>query len=274
MAAAGLRERLAGLAAVEDGALPLGATALAIASLERPRAPLDGYIRHLDRLGDDLAAVSTPDLSAADRGAALAEVMAGRHGYRIDDDEATADSGLIRAIDRRRGGSAALGLIALDAARRAGWMAEALAFPPYVLLRLQDKAGGRAIVDPTADWSPVSPADMRASLKAARGLDAELAPGHYAPLGNRALLLRLQGDAKMRLLRQGEVERALAVVETTLLFAPAEEALWREAGLMHMRLGRLAAAMAALEQFAARTGNPEARRRTLRLLRELRGRLI
>jgi regulator of sirC expression with transglutaminase-like and TPR domain len=266
---------LAGLAGCADQAVDLAGTALALAALDRPAARIEDYFPHIDTLAAGLAEDAAAESDADTLAAALGAVMARRHFYRSDDrdDDEVANTSLMWVIDNRRGSAEALGILALAAARRAGWRAEGLAFPTHFLLRIEDATGRRAILDPFRAWQVVDPASMRALLKAAAGLDAELAPCHYAALDNRAILVRLQNAAKTRLLRCGCIARALAVVEATLLFAPGHTLLWREAGLMHMRLDQLPAAVAALEQFVARTGNPQARRRTNELLHHLRGRL-
>jgi len=268
-----LRERLAGLADVGDDALALAATALAIAGLERPDTCCDHYDRHLDELAEGLAATGAG--GAEDRARALAAVMGERHRYVGDehDDDESAGTSLMWVIDNRRGAAEALGILGLEAARRAGWQVEGLAFAPRFLLRLEDGSGRRVIVDPALGWRPLEAPDMRALLKATSGLAAELAPEHYQRLPNRDILVRLQTQAKLRRLRQGSVGGALAAVEIMLLFAPDRTLLWREAGLMHMRLGQLPRAVAALEQFLARTPNPLARRRTAQLLQELKDRM-
>ena len=198
-----------------------------------------------------------------------------RHRFRGDDrdDDEIDNANLMCVIDRRRGVPAALGLLVLDVARAAGLVAEGLAFPVHFLLRIEDGSGRRLILDPSAGGRVMEPSDMRALLKVATGLGAELEPAHYAAMGNRDMVVRLQNETKLRLLRCGRIDRALEVVEATLLLAPDLALLWREAGLMHMRLDNPGGAVAALEQFVARTTNAQARARTQALLAELRGRL-
>ena len=266
-----LRERLAGLGAIDDDGIDLAIAALAVAGLDRPKAESAPYLGHLDDLAADLIAAEGERSS---RAAAAALVLGQRHRYRDDDrdDDEIGNTSLMWVIDHRRGVAAALGIVGLAAIRRAGWPVEALAFPHRMLLRLDEAEGGRSILDPAAGWRALDIPELRAILKAATGLEAELAPSHYQPSGNRDILIRLQNEAKTRLLRCGALERAVTVVETTLLFAPDRAPLWREAGLMHLRLGHSAEAVAALEQFVGRTTDSAARCRTLQLLQELRGR--
>lgn len=280
-----VKDDLARLGRSADDILGLGRTALALAALQRPRLALpqgaladpEPFARHLALLAEDLAESGAETHGAENRARCLAELMARRHGYQAEDagdeDDEGSAANLMWVIEQRRGGAVALGILYLEAARGAGWLAEPLAFPDHFLVRLEDLEGRRVIVDPLAGGKPVDSRDMRALLKASAGMQAELEPALYAPLSNREVLVRLQNDVKMRLLKGGRIANALAVVEATLLVAPDCASLWREAGLMHVRMENLGAAVAALEQFIARTDNAQARARTLSLLQELKGRM-
>lgn len=267
-----LRRRLGGLAPLDDDALELAETALLLAGLDRPVNAKAG----LTLLAEWGAALAGVGAGAEDRADKLAELLVTRQGFRIDDrdDDDIANANLSWVFEQRRGTAEALGILWLEVARRAGWAAEGLAFPGQFLVRLQDDDGRRAIVDPSAGGILIDPPTLRALVKANSGLAAELDPALFAPLSNRDILVRLQNEVKLRLLRGGEIGRAVVVVESVLLFAPDRPLLWREAGLMHMRLDNLPAAVAALEQFIARTGNGTARRRTQQLLQEIRARMV
>lgn len=264
MAVPGLaaRERLARLAGCEH--VELAETALLLAGLDA--GDVDRALAALDRMAGGLAAET-----ADSRGDALA---AGLAEFRLDDQDDDESASLPWVLSQRRGTPEALGLLWLEVARRAGWSADALAFPGCLLVRLEDEGGQRVIVDPALGGMPLTASQLRAQLKAMAGLAAELTPSLFAPLSNRDILLRLQNEVKLRALRSGRVAEAAAIVEAMLLFAPEQAGLWREAGMMHMRLDNLPAAIAALEQFVARAGNSPARRRTQLLLQEIRARMI
>lgn len=277
-AAARLRSRLAALGRVPDGDLDPAEPLLLLAALGRAGrgspAEVAPYLALLDGMAAELGAElgQCPDAEAV--ALRLFHLLGRRHRFRGDesDDDELGDLDLLTVLDQRRGGNDALGLLGLAVCRRAGLAADGLAFPTHFLLRVGHPGGSRAIVDPLGDGRPLAACDLRAMLKAAAGLDAELEPGHTAAMTNRELLLRLGNAAKLRLLRLGHVERALAMVEALLLVAPDSCLLWREAGLMHMRLDRTAQAIAALEQFLGRTPSAQAKARTLALLAELKRR--
>ncbi len=273
-AAVTARARLAGLARLDDGAVRPVEAALLLAALARPGAAVDGYLTYIAELAQEVSAAAAGP-HAEQLAESLFEVIGRKHRFRGDDrdDDEVDNANLMCVIDRRRGVPAALGLLVLDVARAAGLTAEGLAFPVHFLLRIEDRGGRRLILDPAAGGRVMEPPDMRALLKVATGLASELEPSHYTAMGNREMVVRLQNETKLRLLRCGRIDRALEVVEATLLLAPDLALLWREAGLMHMRLDNPGGAVAALEQFVARTTNAQARARTQALLAELRGRL-
>ena len=257
-----------------DNAVDLTEAALAFAALDRPGVPLDRYRRHLKALADDVAAADADPPDVAAKIATLIAVIAEQHGYAGDaqtyDDLQNAN--LIRVIDRRRGLPVALGIIYLATARAQGWDAAGLRFPGHFMLRLS-AAGERLIFDPFHGGHTVETADLRALLKAAAGLAAELSPADYADASNREILLRLQNNVKVRLLQAERFEPALQVVERMLLFAPDTVLLWREAGLLHARLGNLRAAITALQTFRDRVDDPAARRDAAVLLQQLQNQL-
>ena len=269
---------LADLAKRADDEIDLGETALMLAALERPRVALERYRLHL---ADLAAAVGREavrrdgDMPALDaRVRALIQVIATEQGYRGD--ELTYDdlqnANLMRVIDRRRGLPVALGILYIHAARAQGWTAHGLNFPAHFLITIQC-AGERAILDPFRGLRIGDAGALRGLLKTMLGKDAELSPAHSATLANRAVLLRLQNNIKSRLVAQGRGQKALAVVEGMLLFAPGEAELWREAGALHGEIGNLRAAVAALERFMALTRDPAAHHQTAQEIQALRRRL-
>ena len=269
-----VRSQLVRIGAAPDGDIDLAEAALVLASMERPRAAIEPYRRHLAKLVAEVAAFAGaeepggPGLPAE----ALRQVLARRYGYIGAEDCAEEDAKLMRVIDRRRGLPVALGIIYIHAARALGWTIDGIGFPARFLVRLQVDSR-RLILDPFAGGRVLAPEDMRALYKALAGNQAELTPAHYRALGNRDILVRLQNNVKSRLLGEKRLEETLAAIEAMLLFAPGEAALWRESGVINARLDKVEAAVAALEEYLRRDTGDDARYRASALLQELRSRL-
>ena len=266
--------RLAALGHCPDSAIDLAEAALALASLDRPDADLDAYRRHLQAIaaavGEAHAGFGADALDS--RCQALTAVLVEREGYHGDratyDDLANAN--LMTVIDRRRGLPVALGILYIDAGRRQGWQIEGINFPGHFLVRL-DHEGERALIDPFGEGERIDIADLRTLVRLGGG--GELMPQHYAPLGSRGILLRLENNIKQRLIGARELERAVEIVERMLLIAPEEPHLLREAGLLHRGLGNLKAALGHFERLVALDADGRVRREAGRLIEELRGRM-
>jgi regulator of sirC expression with transglutaminase-like and TPR domain len=178
----------------------------------------------------------------------------------------------MRVVDRRKGLPVALGILYMHAGRAQGWDTVGLAFPGHFLIRLSDGAE-RLILDPFHGGQVCGAAELRELLKATTGQESELQAEYYAPVPDRDVLLRLQNNLKARLLQAERHERGVGVVETMLMLAPDLAELWREAGMLHARLGNMRAAAAALEQFVLRAPDGMARHQAAAMLQQLKAKL-
>jgi regulator of sirC expression with transglutaminase-like and TPR domain len=262
------------LGASGERILPIAEAALALASFERPRVGPRRYREHLRVLARDVGrhAGAVGDLPG--RARALSEIILLKHGY--SGDELTYDdlqnANLMRVVDRRKGLPVALGILYMHAGRAQGWDTVGLAFPGHFLVRLSD-GPERLILDPFHGGRICGAAELRELLKATAGQDSELLPEHYTPVSDRDVLLRLQNNLKARLIQAQQYERAVGVIETMQMLASDLAELWREAGILHTRLGNMRAAAAALEQFVLRAPDGMARHQAAAMLQQLRSKL-
>ena len=255
-----------------DDDIDLAEGALALAALDRPGVALDRYRDHIALLADDVGdALSGKGVTLSD---ALNNVVLKSHGYCGDmltyDDIQNAN--LMRVIDRKKGLPVALGILYLHAARAHGFAADGINFPGHFMIRIGED-GARLIIDPFNEGIERSVVDLRELLKATAGMEAELAPEHYAAVGNRDILVRLQNNIKARHERAGRPEDALRVVEGMLMFAPDMIPLWREAGAIHARIGNLGAAIEAFQTIIERADTDATRHDAAAIVQKLKSRL-
>jgi regulator of sirC expression with transglutaminase-like and TPR domain len=241
-----------------DQNLDIGETALALAALEPGEGSLVSYRDFLDNVAFAVSKENSGDLDLTEQVQILQRVLSREYGFTGDraNYNDLANANLMRVIDRRKGLPVTLGIVYLHIGRRLGWDMVGLSFPGHFLLRLQNQ-GARLIIDPFDNGAVREVSDLRGLLKSVQGEEAELLPAHYEPVSDRAVLLRLQNNIKMRKLQKGAIEQAVETLQLMVLFAPAEAMLWRELGLFQARLGQLKKAVAALETFM-RLGVPEA----------------
>jgi len=269
------REILRRIGTQPDEDIDLAEGALALGALARPDQPLERYRRHLAALARDVADRFDADTDCLEaRITLLHEVIIERYGYTGDTDtyDDLQNANLLRVIDRRKGLPVALGILYLHAARSMGWNMTGLNFPGHFLVRL-DVGGERAILDPFNAGQVRTAVDLRDLLKATAGTAAELEPGHYQPVGNRDILLRLQNNLKLRYLSSNDVTQALDTLETMRLMAPEEPTLWRETGLLEAHSGNLEQAITALEKFMRLGGTDHQLHQAAMLIQQFKNRL-
>jgi len=262
-----------------DSEIEIGTTALQLARIDAPDADWQAGRAFLSNLAQQ-AMVAALDNRAADAGdgeqrrLVLAGVVHHALGFRGDSQsyDDLSNANLLRVIERRRGLPVALGVLWLHTADALGWEAYGVDFPGHFLLALRGEAGP-VVVDVFDGGTRLEARELRALIKRIEGDKAELKPGMLTAMTNRAVLLRLQNNIKLRRLRAGDMQGALTCTEDMLRFAPERAGLWREAGLMNQRLERIGAAVAALERAVTLAPEDPASTRLRELIEELRNRL-
>lgn len=260
----------------EDDEMDLAECALLLAGLDNREADLTPFRHHLNEIarGVEAAALGTEAGRASHRARALSEVMVGKYKYQGDtlsyDDPRNAN--LIHVIERRKGLPVALAILYIHAARALGWPATGINFPGHFLIRLEGSEG-RIILDPFNGGIERDVADLRGLLKQVAGIDAELLPDHYAPIGNRLTLIRLLNNIKLRAAAAQEKDRVAEILDRMVLVAPDDVSLLREAGQVHAETGNLRRAIETLERALTHGADNPLRRETEALLRQVRSRL-
>lgn len=171
-------------------------------------------------------------------------------------------------IERRRGLPVALSILYIHAARSLGWLIEGLNFPGHFVIRLHG-ARRAAIIDPFGGGVTRTIRDLRAMLKSQSSDKTELKPEHFLALDNRQVLLRLQNNIKVRRIQEGDLAGAERALQRMLWLSPSQVDLWRESGILNIRLDNLLTARRSLQRYLELAENDQQRQRAARLLQEL-----
>ncbi len=276
-----LRTELERITAQADEAIDIAEAALVLAAADHPAPDLQIYRDHLKALADAVARAAEaahlePDTAAPeDMAAVLSRVLSEDFHYAGDEDtyDDLDNANIMRVIDRRKGLPVTLGILYLAAARAQGWGAAGLNFPGHFLIRLESRDGRRIILDPFHGGRLMEAPQLRELLKVISGAAVELEAAHYKPVSNRDVLVRLQNNVKTRRLELGESEGALEALACMQVLSPDNPSLWRETGVIHMRLGRLKHAVEAFENFVAHAPEGPDRAKIGKVVNELRERL-
>lgn len=259
-----------------DGEIDIADAALQLARADHPQGNIAEARAHLSDIAR-AAVVAAGEVPAEDlvgQAVVLARLMGERFGYSGDRDtyDDTANANLFRVIDRRRGLPVALGVLWLHAARAAGWGCHGVDFPGHFMLALAH-GDAQLVLDVFNGGATMDARALRRLIKNVEGPQAELRPGLLRPMSTRAVLLRLQNNIKLRRLQAGDMDGAVSCTEDMLRIAPDEAAQWRDASVMHQRLGRLGDALRCGGKFLDLVPEGEAAERMREAMSELRSRL-
>lgn len=270
------RAALEAIGQLPDGEIAIADAALQLARVDAPdadAAAARGHLSDLARAAVDLSGDIEPD-DVVGQAVGLAHLLGEVQGYTGDADsyDDLANANLIRVIERRRGLPVALGILWLHCLRAAGWEGHGVDFPGHFLLAVTH-GGTQLVLDVFNGGAPVDAPMLRRLIKSVEGPQAELRPGVLRPMSQRGVLLRLQNNIKLRRLQSGDLEGAVSCTEDMLRIAPDEAGQWRDAAVIHQRLGRLGDALRCGEAFLRLVPTGEAAERMRTALTELRARM-
>lgn len=179
---------------------------------------------------------------------------------------------LCTVIERRTGMPIALSIICIHVAKAQGWDAVGIAMPGHFICRLE-LDGERLVFDPFNQAKALGAPDLRALVKQALGPNAELKPEYYEAVSNRAILLRLQNNIKLRQLEKRQFSEALFTLETMRNIAPNEASLLFESGQLYANTDQPQAAINMLSMYLETAPPHYERSRANQLLQKLKSRL-
>lgn len=258
-------EALRALVAAPGPVLDIAEGALLLGALDRPGVALEPYRAHLADVAREAEARAAPER--------INELLFVRHGYGGDTEtyDDLRNANLTHVMDRKRGLPVALCILYMHAARAAGLAAFGLNLPGHVMIAV-GKANALAVRDPFNGGRAVDADELKRMVATMLGPEADFDLDALRPMDDRAVLLRLHNNIKVRALRDGDMDRAAATLDAMVIVAPDQAGLWRELGEVQGRRDNLRAASVALERARTLAGAGEAREIEL-ALRGLRGRM-
>ncbi len=232
-----------------DAEIDLGRASLAIAAEEYPHLSPQAYVQRLEHLGERVqrSAGESGDFS---RLAALTDLLANVEGFAgnraaYDDPR---NSFLNEVLERRVGIPISLSLIYVLVGRRAGLRMSGVAFPGHFLARC-DLEDGFVIIDAFGGGRQLSLEDCKRLLRTTGSERRPSTPAALEPASNRGILFRMLANLKASYMRRGDHARALGALDRMLLIAPDHPGVWRDRGLLYLKLGRYPHALSDLDRY-------------------------
>jgi regulator of sirC expression with transglutaminase-like and TPR domain len=237
--------------------------ALLVSALVDPTEDLDAARRAVAELAARVRSAGGVRLDA------LRRVLFEQEGFRGDDDsyDEPSNSSVARVLARRRGMPITLSIVALEVGRLAGMRLTGVGLPGHFVVGGPELSG--RYLDPFDGGVVVEPEQLSQRLASIFGGPVALSDELLRPDPPRAILARVLLNLRRSWERRHRWEEALAALELSGELEPESESLERERGLLLLKCGRNAEAIAALESYAAMAADEDARP-VLRLIEALR----
>jgi regulator of sirC expression with transglutaminase-like and TPR domain len=198
----------------------LDCAALHLARDVFPQITLERYLRQLDELAEQVAALR-PGPGAARRYEAVRAILVEEHGFtgRGADYSDPRDCYLNCVLERRTGLPVTLCVVWLEVARRLKWPAAGVALPGHFLVRFDDPER-LVLADPFADGAPVSIGDCRRLLADRFGSAIDFSFAMLTPADSRIVLMRMLNNLRRIYLERCDWPRLSTVLRRLLAVEP------------------------------------------------------
>ncbi len=215
-----VQAELARLLGGKEADIDLVHAALLIARLDNDELDVDAYRRQVDRMAGELAAKVGKDMDDRAKLALLNRYLFtenGFHGSRSDYYN-KANSYLNEVLDDREGLPITLSVLYLELGRRLGLRIEGVGLPGHFVVRYVPAKGDVQLIDVFEGGKALSRED--AARKVQGTAERPLEEADLAPVGKRAILVRMLHNLMGLAQGSRDTEAMLAYLDTLLTIAP------------------------------------------------------
>jgi regulator of sirC expression with transglutaminase-like and TPR domain len=254
------RRRLSDVLSREDGSFDLAEAALLIAHEEYPDLDVSGYLSRLDLMGAELRERLLEEPRPERAVMALNRYLFHEQGFKGNTSEYydPRNSYLNDVLDRRIGIPITLSTVYIEVASRAGLEVEGVGLPGHFIVRVHTPVRG-LLIDPFHCGALLSEQECQDRLDRIFGGNVKMEARHLVRCERKAMLERMLQNLKSIYLKQGDLVRALRVVEQLLEVDPQNANEIRDRGTIYAALDCYALAARDLETYLERAPrNPRA----------------
>ncbi len=247
------RRRLSDILSREDGAIDLAEAALLVAHEEYPDLDVTGYLSRLDLMGAELRERLLEEPRPERAVMALNRYLFHEQGFKGNTSEYydPRNSYLNDVLDRRTGIPITLCTVYIEVASRAGLEVEGVGLPGHFIVRVHTPVRG-LLIDPFHCGALLSEQECQERLDRIFGGRVKMEARHLVPCGRKAMLERMLQNLKAIYVKQGDLGRALRVVEQLLKVDPDSANELRDRGTIYAALDCYELAARDLEAYLQR----------------------
>lgn len=227
--------------------LNLAHAALLIAYQEYPGLDISFYLKRLDDMASVVRGRVSKQATVADRLFALNWFLFDEQGFtgNADDYYDPRNSFLNEVLDRRSGIPITLSLVYIEIGWRLGLPLEGVLFPGHFLVKCA-AYGRHLIIDPFSEGAQLQEEDLMRQLQQVYGVEnppKDALVHSLASAGKKDILVRMLRNLKGIYFRNGQMAKALSMLDHILLIMPELPGEMRDRGLLYQHLECFQAAL-------------------------------
>lgn len=223
----------------------LDRAALELASIDTPNLPFEPYLDRLNELASQIGDRLRNFNDGRDFVETAQRYLFGELGFRGNHEDFfdSRNSCLNQVLERRVGIPISLSVMYMEVARRLAMPVFGIGLPRHFVIQFDD-GNYSTYIDPFNGGPPVT-AEQCFALAGTPIADATL----LRRVSQKEIVMRMLQNLRGVYLRRGDWPRAVVTLDFLLVGAPQHSALYKQRGLLHLKLKRFQSARRDLEQY-------------------------
>jgi len=237
-----------------ESEIDLQRAALLISGEEYPDLDVDGYLRSIDDMAQQVKSAAGSSEDPGELARSLNHCLFDELGFRgnAEDYYNPENSLLNRVIDTRVGIPITLSVLYLGVAKRLGLQSNGVGMPGHFLVKIHDLD---LYMDPFHSGQLLSAGDCRRLAEQLFGQRVQWDDGFLAPTTSRQILERMLNNLRLIYFQLRDWVRLAPVIERMLLIDPDNTGLYLLLARCQMDQGQKSAALETLESLISRSSN-------------------
>jgi regulator of sirC expression with transglutaminase-like and TPR domain len=228
---------LADLLARNDESVPLDVAALQLATIEYPDITVEPFRELLDSYARELGQRLSASTDGEEFVGTFTEYLFDELGFEGNEDDYydPANSCLNEVLTRRKGIPITLSVVTIEIARRLGRPVTGIGLPGHFIVRYDDGLFA-TYIDAFNNGQLLLEDECFDLARRATGLQLPDDPAMLAPVGTRAIILRMLNNLRSSYYLRQDPQKALKVLDLLIQADPASADEYKQRGIFRARL--------------------------------------
>lgn len=259
------------LITLPDLGIPIAEASLLLACEEYPQLSLPPYLKQLDDIAGEIGHRLRGDESPLAKISTINEVLfdeCGFHGNSSDYYDPR-NSFLNDVLDRRTGIPITLSAVYMEVSGRVGFQIDGVGIPGHFIVKHVAQSE-EIFLDPFNAGALLTHGDCQELIRKTGGLEGQSEDHWLRRVTRRQMLARMLNNLKLIYINGDALDKALVMLDLMVLTEPSHPILYKERGMIRLRLRRFSQAAQDLRRYLKMTAGTDDRAEIEDYLKDIR----